>query len=552
MLRIESPQNGARSGVEAGYCSGVLRAPTALCGLLLAAGLASSAQVTFDDIAKSPNKDWLTYNGDYAGQRHSPLTQINPSNAGLLAAKWVYHFEGARRLETVPLVYGGVMYVTNTNEVHALDARTGRRIWRYKSESLSNSRVNRGAAIYGDKVFLVTYDAHLVAIHRTTGGVIWDRPFANAKTGYFSTMAPLVIRGAVLVGVGGGGSGQRGFVAAMSPDDGRELWRFWTVPARGEPGSETWGNFPADWGGGPTWTTGTYDAALDTVYWPTGNPWPDFFGGARPGDNLYTDSVVALDGRTGKLKWYFQFVPHDVWDWDANETPVLIDASWKGQPRKLLVQSNRNGFHYVLDRVTGEFLHGQPFVKRLDWASGLDGKGRPILAKNKIPTPGGTRICPSVRGATNWMSPTYNPATGLFYVVTLEQCDIYIASAKDPVPNTGFRGTGSEGIPTEPGEFFLRALDATTGEIKWQHPMPGPGLMWAGTLSTAGGVVFTGDDDGNLVALDAKTGKDLWNFGTGHTLYASPMTYEVDGRQYVTISAETNIFTFGLFEPAVR
>jgi alcohol dehydrogenase (cytochrome c) len=517
--------------------------------LLCASAGVLSAQVTFEDIKRGAGKDWLTYNGDYRGNRHSALKQITPANAGNLVAKWVYNFEGARRLETVPLVYGGVMYVTNTNEVHALDARSGRRIWAYKSDSLTNSRVNRGAAIFGDKVFLVTNDAHLVAIDRITGGVVWDREYANAKKGYFSTMAPLALRNAVLVGVGGGGSGQRGFVAALSPDDGRELWRFWTVPAKGEKGSETWGTFNLDWGGAPTWTTGTYDPETDTVYWPTGNPWPDFFGGDRPGDNLYSDSLVALDGATGKLKWHFQFVPHDVWDWDANEVPVLLDANWKGQPRKLVVQANRNGFHYVLDRTTGEFLHAQPFVKKLDWATGLDAKGRPILVPNKIPTPGGTKICPSVRGATNFMSPSYNPATGMLYVVTLEQCDIYIASAKDPVPNSGFRGTGSEGVPTEPGEFSLRALDATTGEIKWSFPMPGPGKMWAGTVSTAGGVVFTGDDDGNLVALDARTGKDLWHFGTGHTLYASPITYEIDGKQYVTIAAETDIYTFGLFEP---
>ncbi|MGH9630760.1 MAG: pyrroloquinoline quinone-dependent dehydrogenase [Bryobacteraceae bacterium] len=512
----------------------------------------AAAQVSFEDIRRSPGANWLTYNGDYSGRRYSPLKQITVDNAGSLTAKWVYHFQGSRRLETVPLVYDGVMYVTNTNEVHALDARTGRRIWQYKSESLTNARVNRGAAILGDRVFLVTNDAHLVAIHRNTGAVLWDREYASAKNGYFSTMAPLAIRNAVLVGVGGGGSGQRGFVAALSPEDGREIWRFWTIPAKGEPGSETWGNFPAEWGGGPTWSTGTYDPGLDTVYWPTGNPWPDFYGGHRPGDNLYTDSVVALDAKTGKLKWYFQFVPHDVWDWDANETPVLLDANWKGQPRKLLIQANRNGYHYVLDRVTGEFLHARPFVKKLDWAKGLDAKGRPILTPGKVPSPGGTKICPSVRGATNWMSPSYNPETGLFYVVTLEQCDIYVASAKDPVPNSGFRGTGSEGIPTEPGEFSLRALDALTGEVKWDFPMPGPGTMWAGTVATAGGIVFTGDDDGNLVALDAKTGKDLWHFATGHTLYASPITFEAEGKQYVTIAAETNIFTFGLFEKALH
>jgi alcohol dehydrogenase (cytochrome c) len=337
-------------------------------------------------------------------------------------------------------------------------------------------------------------------------------------------------------------------VAALHPDTGKEVWRFWTVPAKGEPGSETWGGFPAEMGGAPTWTTGSYDPELNLIYWPTGNPWPDFYGGRRPGDNLYSDCVLALDADTGKFKWHFQFTPHDVWDWDANENPVLLDAVFRGRPRKLLVQANRNGFYYILDRVTGEFLHAKPFVKKLDWTSGLDDKGRPKVIPEKIPTPAGTKVCPSVRGASNWMSPTYSPATGLFYVVTLEQCDLIVASAKEPVPASGFRGTGNEGIPTEPGKFYLRALDVLSGDLKWEYPMPGPGIMWAGAVSTAGGVVFTGDDDGNLVALDAVSGKDLWHFSTGHSLFASPATYMVDGKQYVTIAAESDVFTFGLFD----
>jgi alcohol dehydrogenase (cytochrome c) len=462
-------------------------------------------------------------------------------------AQWVHHVPDARRLSVSPLVYDGVMYLTDTNHAFAVDARSGRRIWSYRAYGVTSSRVNRGVAILGDRIFIATTDAHLIALDRHTGGVIWDQEFASSKDGYFTTVAPLAIRDALIVGVGGGGSGQRGFVAALSPVDGKEKWRFWTVPAKGEPGSETWGGFPTEWSGAPTWTTGSYDPEMNLVYWPTGNPWPDFYGGDRSGDNLYSDSVVALDGNTGKLKWYFQFTPHDVWDWDANETPVLVDANFRGKPRKLMLQANRNGFYYVLDRVTGEFLHGKPFVKRLDWATGLDDKGRPILAPNKIPTPGGLKVCPSVRGASNWMSPSYSPETGLLYVVTLEQCDIYISSAKDPVPASGFRGTGGEGIPTEPGRFYLRALDSLTGDIKWEHYMPGPATMWGGTVSTAGGVVFTGDDNGNLVALDSKAGKDLWHFATGHTLYASPITFEVAGKQYVTIAAESDVFTFALF-----
>lgn len=516
---------------------------------MLAIAAAAAAQVRYEDVLASPNANWLTYAGNYIATRHSPLTQIHRGNVGSLAAKWVYHVEGAKKLESSPIVYDGVMYVTNTNEVHALDARTGRRIWLYKAQA-KGTRVNRGVAILGDRVYFVTSDAHLVALHRTTGAVIWDREYASSAAGYSSSMAPLALKDSILVGVAGGGSGQRGFVAAMSASTGKEVWRFWTVPAKGEPGSETWGNFPAEWGGAPTWTTGSYDSELNLVYWPTGNPWPDFYGGDRPGDNLYSDCVLALDGTTGKLKWYFQFVPHDVWDWDANETMVLVDANWKGKPRKLLVQANRNGYYYVLDRVTGEFLLAKPFVSKVNWAVGIDERGRPIVKKDMIPTPGGKRICPAVRGAANWMSPSYSPETGLLYVVTLEQCDIYSSSAKDPVPSSGFRGTGGEAIASEPGQFFLRALDVTTGEIRWQHRMPGPAIMWAGTLSTAGGLVFAGDDDGNILALDAKTGEDLWHFPTGNFLYSSPVTFMSGGKQHVTMCSATDVYTFALFEPS--
>ena len=511
-----------------------------------------AGQVKYEDILRGPNEAWLTYAGDYGSRRHSPLDQINRNNVASLVPAWVYHVEGARHLETTPLVYKGIMYTTDTNGVDALDARTGHRLWRYRAEGVKSQRVNRGVAILGDRVFLVTGDAHLIALHRTSGNVVWDREFASAKAGYSSSLAPLAVRNKILVGVAGGGSGQRGFVAALSAQTGDEAWRFWTVPDKGEPGSETWADFPAEYGGAPTWTTGSYDPELNLVYWPTGNPWPDFYGGFRKGDNLYSDCVVALDGDSGKLKWYFQFTPHDTHDWDANETLVLIDAPFRGSAAKLLVQANRNGFYYVLDRTTGEFLAAKPFVERLNWAKGVDSKGRPIEVPNMDPTPGGNRVCPSVRGASNWMSPSYDPDTGLLYVVTLEQCDIYSSSSKPPKPSSGFRGTGAEQIPAEPGQMYLRALEAATGMQRWEYKMPGPATMWAGTVSTAGGLVFTGDDDGNLVALDSRTGKDLWHFSMGHTLTASPMTFQVDGRQYVTIAAESDIFTFALFRGGAK
>lgn len=504
--------------------------------------------VRFEDIRKGPGENWLTYSGDYGAQRHSPLTQINRQNAGRLASAWVYHVDTARKLETTPLVVDGVMYVTNSNEIHALDARNGRRIWTYRDEGTSIQRVNRGAAVLGDRVFFVTGDALLVALHRNSGAVLWTKQYADTKEGYFATLAPLAIKDRVLVGVGGGDSGMRGFVAAMSASTGEELWRFYTIPKKGEPGADSWGDFPLQWAGAATWLSGTFDPELNTVYWPTGNPWPDFYGGARTGDNLYSASVVALDPDTGKLKWHFQFTPHDTHDWDAQAFPVLLDLEFNGKRTKGLLHPNRNGFLYLLDRATGQYLRSSRLVDKLNWATGIDAKGRPVEVPDMEPTAGGRRACPSVRGAANWMSPSYNPQTGLLYVPTLEQCDIYTSSAKQPQPMQGFAGTGGERIPAEPGQFFLRAFDPKTGKRVWEYPMTGPATMWAGTVSTAGGLVFFGDDDGQLVAVDAATGKYLWHFYMGQPLTASPITYSVAGKQYVSIAAQTDVFTFALGE----
>ncbi|MFN7938503.1 MAG: PQQ-dependent dehydrogenase, methanol/ethanol family [Bryobacteraceae bacterium] len=519
-----------------------------LCGLALRAQV-TDKPVTFADIQKSPNADWLTYAGDYKGTRHSPLARITPANAGNLAPKWTFHMETSRKLETVPIVYAGVMYVTNSNEIHALDARSGRRIWTYRDDQSEVSRVNRGAAILGNRVFFVTGDCYLVALDRRTGALLWQKKYADTNKGYFATVAPFVVKDRVIVGVGGGDTGNRGFIAAMSASTGEELWRLYTIPGRGEPGSETWTDRLIDWGGAATWLSGTYDPELNLIYWTTGNPWPDFYGGDRKGTNLYACAVIAVDPDTGKMKWHFQFTPHDTHDWDGQGWPVLIDTAVNGRPRKALLHANRNGFFYVLDRVTGEYLRATPYVDKLDWATGIDAKGVPVLVPGKDPTPTGNKACPSVRGASNWMSPSYNPATGLFYVVTLEQCDIYVSSAKEPLPMQNFAGGGGEQIPTEPGKFYLRALDPKTGKRVWDYPMTGPATMWAGTVSTAGGVVFFGDDDNHLVAVDAKTGRHLWHYNMGQPVFASPVTYEVDGKQYVTIASQTDVFTFGLHEP---
>jgi alcohol dehydrogenase (cytochrome c) len=472
------------------------------------------------------------------------LKQIDAATVSRLVPKWVRRFDGTNDLETVPLVHDGVMYATNSNEVYALDAVTGREIWHYRALGAQRRASNRGVAMLGERVFLVTGDCHLVALRRTNGGILWDQEYASFREGYSCTGAPLVVKDKIIVGVAS--SGKTCFVAALSAETGKEVWKVWAVPHKGEPGSETWGDFPLDQGGGPTWTTGSYDPDLNLLYWPTGNPWPDFYGAGRPGDNLFTDCILALDADTGRMKWYFQFVPHDTHDWDANETPVLVDAEFHGQRRKLLLQANRNGFYYVLDRSTGQFLHGAPFVKELNWAKGLDAKGRPLVLPDTDPSPGGTRVCPSVHGATNWWSPSLNPDLGLFFVVALEQCETYYSSAQKPVPVSGFRGTGHTLIPGQPGQFYVRALDAMSGKLRWEFPMPGPTLMWAGTVSTAGGLVFSADDDGDLVALDARSGKALWHFFMGANTHSSPMTFGVQGRQYVTVAAGTNLFTFGL------
>ncbi len=515
--------------------------------LALAICAAAGAQVKDEDLRAGPGANWLTYAGSYSGQRHSPLRQITVANAGSLVPKWTYHIPKANGLRTSPIVYQGVMYVTDSNTMYALDARTGRQIWEYRDARAKKSGVNRGAAILGDKVYFVTADVHLVALDRRTGAVLWQTKYGDIDKGLFSTAAPLIAKDKVIVGVAGGDTGMRGYVAAISAHTGEERWRTYTIPAKGEPGSETWSDLH-DWGGAATWLSGTFDPELNLLYWPTGNPWPDFYGGNRAGDNLYSCSVLALDLDTGKMKWYFQFTPHDTHDWDAQAWPVLVDLPYQGKPRKLMLYGNRNGFYYVLDRTNGQFLHATQLVDNVDWAAGIDAKGRPVLVPGKDPTPGGTRACPGVMGATNWPSPSFNPATGLLYIMTLEQCDVYTSSAKEPEPAKGFSGGGVGRSKEEPGQYVLRALEPTTGKRVWEYRMNGPVTAWPGTVSTAGGVIFSADDDGHLLALDARNGKVLWRYQLGEVIAASPITYAVDGKQYVSIASATAIWSFGLFE----
>jgi len=526
-----------------------------LCGILLTLVLVaqrSSGQVKYEEIVRGPGANWLTYHGEYQGWRYSPLQQITRNNVAMLVPKWTYHVDGASQLETTPLVYNGIMYITNSNEVDALDALTGKRIWQYRDDQSSQQGVNRGTAILGDVIYFLTTDIHLVALNRNTGAVLWHKQYADAGKGYRATFAPLALKDRVIVGMADGDSGVRGFVAAFSASTGKELWRFWTIPGRGELGGETWSNYPAEYGGGATWMTGTYDPDLNLVYWSVGNPWPDLYGLERRGDDLYTCSVLALDPDSGKLKWYFQFTPHDTHDWDAQSIPVLVDLDFQGQQRKFLLHPNRNGFFYLIERTNGKFLHATPFVKKLNWATGIDAGGRPIEVPDMEPSLEGTKVCPSLRGASNWMAPSFDPQTDLLYVPALEQCDIFTRATSAPEPMKGMAGTGADQIPSEPGKFYLRALDPMSGgAMRWEYPMTGPATMWAGALSTAGGVVFFGDDDGQLVALNAETGKYLWHYSMGQLLTASPMTFSVEGKQYVSIASATDIFTFGLFEPVV-
>jgi alcohol dehydrogenase (cytochrome c) len=504
------------------------------------------------DLSASPvGANWTSYNGDYTGRRYSALREINTTNVHQLRAAWVFHPGNSQNLEATPVVIRGVMYVTAANNVFALDATTGRQLWRYDRPASSGllddaaAHKNRGVGVWRNSVFVETDDAHLLALDARSGGLLWDVEFADKKKHYGATGAPLVVKDEVIVGTSGGDSGVRGLVAAYDAATGKKRWQHWTIPGPGEFGSSSWPGDSYLHGGGSTWMTGTYDPELNTLYWTTSNAAPDFVGDSRPGDDLYTACVLALDADTGELKWYFQFTPHDLYDYDATETPVLIDTQENGTVRHLLVQANRNGYFYVLDRTNGKFLHATPFVQKLNWAKGIDASGRPILT-GRIPTPGGTYICPGIEGATNWFSPSYNPDTGLFYVVAMEGCNIFFGKPRNFVSGETFYNTGANRPPTEKSQKILLALSPSDGKVVWSYPQVGQGKSWGGTLTTAGGLLFFGDDSESLEAVNARTGRVLWHFNTGQTMRASPMSYAVDGVQYVAISAGSDVFSFSL------
>lgn len=513
---------------------------------------ANVASVSTEDLLAQPiGPNWTSYNGDYTGRRYSSLREINSQNVEQLRAAWVFHPGNSDRLEVTPVVVNGMIYVTSANDAFALDARTGRIVWHYLrpvSTGLLDdaaSHHNRGVGVWRNFVYMETDDAHLLCLDARSGNLVWDVPYADKAKHYGATSAPLVVKDEVIVGTSGGDSGVRGFLEAHDALTGKLRWHFWTIPGPGEFGSASWPGDSYLHGGGTTWMPGTYDAKLNTVFWTTSNAAPDFVGDSRPGDDLYTASVLALNPDTGELKWYFQFTPHDLYDFDANETPVLVDVEDGGVSRHLLVQANRNGFLYVLDRVTGKFLNATPFVQKLTWATGVDASGHPILS-GRIPTAEGTFICPGINGATNWFSPSYSPDTGLFYVMSLESCNVFFSKPKPFAPGETFYGTGTKLPPDEHAEKALVAYSLSEGKVVWRYPQVGHGDSWGGTLTTAGGLVFFGDDAGSLEAADARTGGALWHFNTGQAMHASPMTYMVDGIQYVAVAAGSDVFSFAL------
>ena len=516
--------------------------------------LAQNAEsgVTYEDILNGlsePSK-WLTYSGDYTGQRHSPLTMITPENVQDLVPIWTFQtgtMTRGRGFETTPLVLDGVLYVTGSNNLAwALDARTGRPFWQYRRnlpDDLtygSSAPVNRGFGILGDRLFMVTLDAHLLALDRKTGSVLWDIELADYRIGYAATLAPLVIDDKVIVGISGGEYPTRGFIDAYDPTTGDRIWRFYTVPSPGEFGSETWPDDPEVMarGGGGTWMTGSFDPELNLIYWGTGNPNPDYYGEKREGDNLFTNSIVAIEANTGILRWHYQFTPHDLHDWDSNHVPVLADLVLDGELRKVVMVANRNGFFYMLDRVTGELLVGKPFTDTT-WAREIGSDGRPIVLND------GSKGClPDPWGGTNFMPPSFNPDLGILFVTAREVCATFVPQEPEIIPGrTSFGGV--VWIDRDQGYGALRAIDVRTGERQWEFRYPSATM--AGVMTTASGLVFAGDHEGNFMAFDASTGRNLWHYQTGSRIWgAAAMTHVLDGRQHVLIPSGTTLVAFAL------
>ena len=510
--------------------------------------------VTWERLVNAADEphNWLMYNGTLDSQRFSRLDRIDRSNVADLELKWAHHIPQLDRAETTPLVVDGVMFITESpSNLVAVDAATGRPFWRYDHPLPDDLRIccgrnNRGVAILDELLFMSTLDAHLVAIDARTGSLVWNREVADHRGGYSKTAAPLVVKDRVVTGIAGGEYGIRGFLDAYDARTGELEWRTYTIPGPDHPDNLTWAGDSWRTGGSPTWITGSYDPELNLVYWGTGNPGPDWNGEVRPGDNLYSDSVLALDGDTGEMSWYFQFTPHDIHDWDAIQIPVLADIELDGEPRQAMLWANRNGFYYTLDRATGEFLLGEAFAHQT-WAEGLDSNGRPIRRPNTSPSRTGTLVAPIAGGATNWWSPAYSPRTGLLYVNAFDGEALFFIRDEEYVEGDTYLGGGTETpLPIDHYHSAIRAIDPATGDVRWEFPMTPRSR--AGVLATAGDLVFSASVDGYFYALDAESGAPLWQISLGGRVNASPMSYAVGGRQFVTMTVGNTLYTFGLDE----
>ncbi len=528
----------------------------------------AGAQVPYERIVNAAEEpeNWLTYNGGYMSQRYSLLDQITPTNVSNLELKWILQNQVFGAWQSNPIIVDGIMYVTERpNSVMAVDASTGRVFWKFRHTPSENARVccganNRGVAVLDDRVYMGTLDARLIALDRINGQPLWNAEVADVNLAYSVTMAPLVVKDKIVVGVGGGEYGIRGYVAAFDAETGEQAWKTYTIPGPGELGHDSWEGDDWEHGGASVWVTGSFDPELNLTYWGVGNPGPDWNAGQRPGDNLFSDSVIALDADTGELKWYFQFTPNDGYDYDAVQVPVLADMVWRNEPKKVMMWANRNGYFYVLDRVNGQFLEGKPYVK-VNWSSGLDENGRPI----PTPQPEGMPTYPGNQGGTNWYPPSYSPRTGLFYFSAWENyATIYRAEESEYVPGQAFLGGGftvlapSPEAPTigigrtnpinnwtnEVGYASLKAMDPQTGEAVWSYDQYD--VSDSGMLTTASDLLFTGGREGYFHAIDARSGDLIWNVNLGGQIVMAPVTYMVDGIQYVSVISGNSLSTFAL------
>ncbi len=516
----------------------------ALCAVTLAGQSLDPAK-----LMQPPTDTWPMYNGDYSGRRFSSLTKINTSNIAALTLAWVYRINpggpnpfGGGVVKSTPVVVDGVVYFTIPDQVYAVDARSGREVWHYQWQSKGGIHIgNRGVAVYGSRLYFETPDCNLVSLNLKDGKERWHKPICDLDQMYYASIAPLVVKNHIITGVSGDDLDIPGYMESHDPETGELQWRWYTYPLAGDPAAKSWPSMEAAMhGGGMTWGSTTYDPDLNLIYFGTGNPQPVIAGKGRMGDNLYTESIVAIDPDTGKLQWAFQPSPHDTHDWDAIQTPVLIDGEIDGQRRKLIAQASRNGYFFVLDRTNGKNVVTGKFAKA-NWAKGVDAKGQPIPDPAKMPQLDGALVSPNQAGAANWPPPSFSPATGLFYINATNAFSVYYIFDDDDKPE-GWGGNDRGGF----SESMLEGIDYKTGKIKWSHKWEGPGGPRSGVLSTAGNLVFAGDPNANFVALNASTGDPLWHANLGQGMTNAPMTFEMDGTQYVLVGAGDTLWAFAM------